>query len=413
VDLQKLVMQIGDCHAGVYSSAARNLDGFLPLRPADTAEGLAALSISRDELLDADCPYIDSLDGVPLNKWLNAAAQYVARGSPQLVRARSLQRLGLISDLRNDLELPASETITIGLRSADGSKRVEKKLRLTRQGYSVASIALKPTRMLDGNIGYLRIPLMDNRLVRSVVKQIQDYRDTDGLIIDVRDNGGGTYAVLRAIYGFFVAEEAKPYVTNIAAYRLSERFAFKHIHYRPTYRLSWKGWNDAEREAIQQAAALFKPEWQPPAGKFSEWHYMVLSRDRGKSLGLGIVANVLGREREFFHYSKPVVVLSNAGSFSATDGFLSAFADLPQVTIVGEPSGGGSGATRRFQLPNTGVMIALSSMASFRANGKLFDGNGVEVDVIAKPRIADYFSDDADSVLERGMSVIKNIKTTE
>jgi hypothetical protein len=58
-------------------------------------------------------------------------------------------------------------------------------------------------------------------------------------------------------------------------------------------------------------------------------------------------------------------------------------------------------------------MIALSSMASFRANGKLFDGNGVEVDVIAKPRIADYFSDDADSVLERGMSVIKNIKTTE
>jgi C-terminal processing protease CtpA/Prc len=78
---------------------------------------------------------------------------------------------------------------------------------------------------------------------------------------------------------------------------------------------------------------------------------------------------------------------------------------LPQVTIVVDPSAGGSGATRQFRLPNTGLLIALSSMASFRPNGKLFDGNGIEVDVAVKPRIEDYISN-VDTVLERGIGVI-------
>jgi Peptidase family S41 len=100
---------------------------------------------------------------------------------------------------------------------------------------------------------------------------------------------------------------------------------------------------------------------------------------------------------------------SIAGSFSAADGFLNAFADLPQVTIVGEPNAGGSGATRQFQLPRTRLVIALSSMASFRPNGKLFDGNGIDEDVAVKPAVEDYTAD-ADSVLAHGIDVI-NRKT--
>ena len=119
---------------------------------------------------------------------------------------------------------------------------------------------------------------------------------------------------------------------------------------------------------------------------------MVLSRQRGG--------------REYFFYDKPVAVLCNAGSFSATDGFLSAFADLPQVILVGEPSSGGSGAARRFQLRNSGTVVMLSTMASFRSNGRLFDGNGVEVDVEVKPKIGDYLTD-ADSVLERAVQILK------
>jgi C-terminal processing protease CtpA/Prc len=138
----------------------------------------------------------------------------------------------------------------------------------------------------------------------------------------------------------------------------------------------------------------------------------ILSRERscrGDSLR-PVPAGSTGKD--YFFYSKPIVVLSNAGSFSAADGFLNAFADLPQVTIVGEPSGGGSGATRQFQLPKTGLVIALSSMASFRPNGKLFDGHGIEVDIAVKPPVEDYTTD-SDSVLARGIGVINEKARSE
>ena len=396
--LQKLVMEIGDCHARVSSNAWPPSGGFLPFRPADTDRGVAALALHRDEPLDPECPYLDSIDGIPLAKWMAAAARYVPRGSPQLVRRHCVHWLGRAEVVRTELGLPAKETVLVGLRSADGTKKLEKRLRLTGQGYAVAQVRLKQTCKLDGNLGYLRLARMDERLVASTVDHIRSFRDTAGLVIDVRDNGGGTYHILRAIYGYFVPDDAEPYVTNIAAYRLSPQFPKNHIEYRPTYRADWDGWSDAEREAIRKAAAVFRPEWQPPQGKFSEWHYMVLSRARSKELDRR-------ENQDLFHYRQPVVVLCNAGSFSATDGFLSAFADLPQVTLVGESSGGGSGATRHFTLSNTGVTVALSSMASFRANGKLFDGNGVEVNVPVKPTLEDFVQG-TDSVLQRGIALL-------
>lgn len=389
--LQKLLMQIGDCHAGVSSRAWPPSSGYLPSRLADTANGLVALKLHQNEPLDPESPYLDSIDGVPIERWMATAARFVPQGSPQLVRRRSLEWLGQVNVIRAELGLPAKEIVVVGLRSADGKRQVEDRLRLTSLGYSVAKVRLGKTRMLGGNVGYLRIPSMDEKLVKSTVEHIEEFRDTAGLIVDVRDNGGGTYHILRAIYGYFVPNDAKPYVTNIAAYRLSRRFSKNHIAYRPTYRADWDGWSDEERIAIKKAANMFRPEWQPPEEKFSEWHYMVLGRQPDAS--------------DYFFYDKPVVVLCNAGSFSATDGFLSGFSALPQVTLVGESSGGGSGATRRFTLPNTGLTVALSSMASFQANGKTFDGNGVEVDVPCKPTLEDYVNG-TDSVLQRGIETL-------
>jgi C-terminal processing protease CtpA/Prc len=312
--------------------------------------------------------------------------------------------MGKVELMRAELNLPSGEIVEIGLKSANGARQATKRLRITGQKYSVARLRLRSTGFLEGDIGYLRIPVMDDRLVEPVVRQMKSFQDTKGLLIDVRDNGGGTYGVMRGIYGFFVQGDAKPKVTNIAAYRLSPSFANNHIEYRPTFRADWPGWNEVEREAIRQAAETFHPEWMLPEAKFSEWHYMLLSRTRsGRGGPSQRVAG--GTSDDYFYYDKPVVVLSNAGSFSAADGFVNAFAELPQVTVVGEPSAGGSGATRSFQLPKTRIGVALASMASFRPNGKLFDGNGIEVDVLVKPILED-FTTSSDSVLARAMEVV-------
>ena len=69
-----------------------------------------------------DCPYLASIDGQPLQRWLDAAARYVARGSPQLIQRRSLEWLGDSRDCSaRSLKRPASE---IGHhRTAIGGRR--------------------------------------------------------------------------------------------------------------------------------------------------------------------------------------------------------------------------------------------------------------------------------------------------
>ena len=52
-------------------------------------------------------------------------------------------------------------------------------------------------------------------------------------------------------------------------------------------------------------------------------------------------------------------------------------------------------------------------MASFRGNGKTFDGNGIEVDILAKPSTEDYLSESADSVLDRAIQVIRKQAKTQ
>jgi hypothetical protein len=403
-DVQKLIMQIGDCHADVRFPKDAPASKSLPFRPADTGAGVAALNPSSNQPLDSECPYLESIDGVSLDRWLEAASQFVAQASPQLVRRRSLEWMGNANLMRSELNLPQEEIVQVGLRSAGGTKHSIKRLRVSGLPYYIATLRLRPTRVLNDNIGYLRIRSMDDRLVEAVVRELKSLKDTTGLIIDVRDNPGGTYGIMRGIYGFFVPDNAKPKITNVAAYRLSPSFARNHIEYRPTFRADWPGWNEQERQAIRDVAETFMPEWILPTSKFSEWHYMILSRTRSGRGGPS-QQTVGGISDDYFYYDKPVVVLSNAGSFSAADGFVNAFGDLPQVTVMGEPSAGGSGATRTFRLPNTGVGIALASMASFRPNGKLFDGNGIEVDVTLRPTLED-FTTDGDSVLARAVEVI-------
>lgn len=103
-------------------------------------------------------------------------------------------------------------------------------------------------------------------------------------------------------------------------------------------------------------------------------------------------------------------MLSNAAYFSATDGFLSAFGELPQVALIGQASSGGSGATKRFQLPNSGLEVKLSSMASFRSNGKLFDGNGIAVDIPVSPDAIDFVGE-TDVVLDKAIEWVKDRRT--
>ncbi len=389
--LSRIIAKLGDAHAGVSTEFHSPLSRYLPFVLADTDTGIVALADESNTLLDTAHPYIVKLDGIALDDWLAAADQYVNQASLQLQRRRGLKELRLISVLRPDLGLPESDDISVTLQSADGSDQVIHQYALSPERLRSGKVPLTESRLLEGNIGYLRISSMSNSRIENVLDELEDFLDTDGLIIDVRDNTGGRYGILQAIYGYFLSENAEPYVANIAAYRRSVKFDEDHLHYRPTYRLDHPDWRSDQRTAIRSALKHFDPQWVLPEDQFSDWHYMVLDKQP---------------QNADTYYSEQVVVLANAGSFSATDGFLSAFTDLEQVTIVGLPSAGGSGATKRFELPHSGIRIGLSSMASYRPNGRLYDGNGIEVDVRAEPTISDYLGE-TDTALALAMTLIR------
>jgi len=51
-------------------------------------------------------------------------------------------------------------------------------------------------------------------------------------------------------------------------------------------------------------------------------------------------------------YTDPIALLTNRRTFSAAESFVLAMRTLPQVTIVGDTTGGGSGNPLHRELPN-------------------------------------------------------------
>ncbi|MEM7478101.1 MAG: S41 family peptidase, partial [Planctomycetota bacterium] len=139
-------------------------------------------------------------------------------------------------------------------------------------------------------------------------------------------------------------------------------------------------------------AKQFQPKWQPPGDEFSEWHYLVLSQRNN--------------QKHRYHYSKPVVVLTNAKCFSATDIFVAGMKELSNVTLMGTSTGGGSARTTGVRI-SRGIDLRIGSMISYQTDGTLFDGNGVSPDIYVEPEPG-YFVGQSDSLMNAAMEHIQS-----
>ncbi|MHC5209367.1 MAG: S41 family peptidase [Planctomycetota bacterium] len=77
-----------------------------------------------------------------------------------------------------------------------------------------------------------------------------------------------------------------------------------------------------------------------------------------------------------------LVVLIDEWTFSTADNLSACLDDLhPDVTFVGRPTGGGTGAPRAFELSNTGASVSFCTMRVERPSGVLIEGRGTTPDV--------------------------------
>ena len=129
--------------------------------------------------------------------------------------------------------------------------------------------------MLAGNIGYLRVPAhrgeLADRLVTELPALMAQFRNTDALIVDARQGGGGQRKVLNALFPYFMCADAKPYVFNVVKLRKhavqsdpAKMFddPDKRFWYIPDPNVPAD-----EMLAYRQLLKGFIPAWNPPASE--------------------------------------------------------------------------------------------------------------------------------------------------
>jgi len=170
----------------------------------------------------------------------------------------------------------------------------------------------------DGQVGYLRFEAFTGTVDEDNLDFILNrYKDTKGLILDLRQNGGGDAADIYEILGRFVT-------TDVVVYR--------------SYIKSGPG-KDEFSEPIE---AVAKP-------------------------------------KGYVKYLKKVMVLVDRGTYSAGSFFSLATKALPNLVLIGDTTGGGLGQPNGGQLPN-GWGYRFSITKTLDLNGNNYE-NGVPPDI--------------------------------
>jgi C-terminal processing protease CtpA/Prc len=92
-----------------------------------------------------------------------------------------------------------------------------------------------------------------------------------------------------------------------------------------------------------------------------------------------------------WQFTRPVVVLSGRGGFSATESFVAAMRTLPQVTVVGDTTGGASGNPATFALGN-GWRFTVPRWLEFGPDKRPIEGRGVAPHLAMTWDLANYDS---------------------
>lgn len=191
-------------------------------------------------------------------------------------------------------------------------------------------------RILDDNIGYLRVPTFENTIGAGNLDDILLYMQPClGLIIDLRENGGGLMT---------------------SAETLAARFTDKEILVGYMRHKTGKGHND-----------------------FSDMKEQTLKPAKG------------------IRWHKPVVVITNRSVFSAANEFVKYMRHCPNVTIVGDRTGGGAGLPFSSELPN-GWSIRFSACPMYDTD-KQSTEDGIEPDIKVDLRSEDFLRG-KDSMIE-------------
>ncbi len=395
LQVAKLISLFCDGHARMQHHSSEYLPaGYAPYLAGSYKGRTYLYNREGNGLLDPGHPYVGIIDGRPIDEWMEAASYIVVKESPQWRLLQSLGNLRYVNYLRAELGLPLKDTISIELESADGKKKRTMEVDVARRPARGKAFPRGESRRI-GDIGYLRIAQMtsSSRFLNGLEEWMDKFRDTKGMIIDLRGNSGGTKDILLTLMPYFLKPGDPMRVIEFSTYRKPmdlpkahpDGFMMSSMSAQPVSSSHWK--SDAQRAQIAKAIKAFEPQWKLPMEKFSDWHVLAFDSTMNPRC---------------YYYAKPLIILQDSGTFSAGDIFLGGFKGLENTILMGMPSGGGNGWMDSYSLPNTGLGFVICQSAKFRPTGEPYDGVGVPPDVVMEALPADILGR-SDTVLDAAL----------
>lgn len=316
-----LLVELGDAHTGLinprpalqYSFGWTRLlsDSVVLVKPGKAAS-LAGLE--RGAIILA-------VNGIPTEQALDAIPLHLRSGSTPR-QSRTWAAFHLLSTSEETITItyvnPGSKVQTVTLNWIEADAPVSESGPVIR------------SEILPSGWGLIRLPTFSrntrHNLIAEFDQALKQVQTAQGLILDLRGNGGGDSQLAEKIAGRF----------------FSRQFCYGQDRFRQ--RLPQRGWSLRLDYCVQP---------------------------RGESIHL------------------PLVMLIDSCNMSSAEQFITAFSESGRAFSLGEPTGGASGNPLTFPLPGGGK-IRFSTAAFYTHSGMLLEGSGIQPDLFIPFTAADF-----------------------
>lgn len=353
--LQRMGAACRDGHTVVYfSSGAFETPGFSPFTTVLLPEGLYVHSVESRELADAGMrrgQKIVAVNGESPEVWaLRELKPYVCSSTPQWT-------LHEMFDGYNFSRVRKGTPMVLTLENTDGSQfSLSHKVNEPQWD---SSLGIRPElefKVVDKKIGLLTIPHFQNNETTAFFDSVfPRISQTDGLIIDLRGNGGGNSG----------------YADHIARHLIDRPIATDRWITR-VYNPAFASWGLKEETYSAQQDSMMPLDGIKP-------------------------------------YLKPVVLLTDRGTFSAAEDFTALLKSAGRITQIGTATGGSTGNGVRVSLTGNGqIMANICSKHDVAPDGTEFVGIGLIPDVVIEESAKSYFDTKRDDLISAAIRHLKS-----